>query len=413
MSDALRYTDAVTGENAIAGEPSVTAPVAVGTTAMRAPVTEIDISCGDRTMTFRSGDSSLTYPLTVCDIPPGPYTAEAGGAGQALELTLNELSSGSLAGPPGDYSEAARMLQGQRQVSVNVTAGHADPAPPVPPGDELPLVGSIETGWRRAVPPEPQPDPVAPGDESEPRTLGDEFVAGFGEQTLEGIVGVGLSAAEGFLRRGDPVYQVEQAFNLFATLHQGYEDYGGGLDGLLAAVNTMNPVSTMLKGFHEAESEAEQALYLASLGDVEGAREHARESGRAGARYMGGSLELGTMVAGGVAAKGHGNLATSPKLTRLYALYDRKTGQFLKWGVTGTDPPLNRYSGKQNRYYMRVLAEGDRARILSLERELTERLPGRANDEAWSGMNSGPQLPLVQSFLDWAWPKTAPIKIVP
>jgi hypothetical protein len=78
MSDALRYTDAVTGENAIAGEPSVTAPVAVGTTAMRAPVTEIDISCGDRTMTFRSGDSSLTYPLTVCDIPPGPKQAARG-----------------------------------------------------------------------------------------------------------------------------------------------------------------------------------------------------------------------------------------------------------------------------------------------------------------------------------------------
>jgi hypothetical protein len=65
----------------------------------------------------------------------------------------------------------------------------------------------------------------------------------------------------------------------------------------------------------------------------------------------------------------HGNSYDSPETTYLYMLEDKKTGKFLKWGIT--KDPNARYSGEvKQQTVMRIVAEGDRADMAAVERVL-------------------------------------------
>ena len=87
----------------------------------------------------------------------------------------------------------------------------------------------------------------------------------------------------------------------------------------------------------------------------------------------------------------HGNSNTSTKTNYLYAKYD-KDGDFLKWGKT--DSPKTRYSSTElGGGKIVILGEGGSITdIKKLERELTEKMPGKANLEPWAGKKAGQQL---------------------
>src|ERR1700685_1271232 len=90
-------------------------------------------------------------------------------------------------------------------------------------------------------------------------------------------------------------------------------------------------------------------------------------AGGAGARQGGGS---------------HGNtIGNQP--AELYALVD-SNGKFLKWGVS--QDASSRYSKNQlNGGRVVVVGSGTRDEMISLERALTESMPGRLNNEPWAG----------------------------
>jgi hypothetical protein len=82
----------------------------------------------------------------------------------------------------------------------------------------------------------------------------------------------------------------------------------------------------------------------------------------------------------------HGNSRASGRLTYLYALHNRKTGAFLKWGVTSAMDPYTRYPRRLHKdVEMTILDKGTRTDMLDLERWLEERLPGPWNHVTWAG----------------------------
>ena len=64
-------------------------------------------------------------------------------------------------------------------------------------------------------------------------------------------------------------------YALVSSLVDAYQEAGGGGYGVLNAVNSLNPVNTLLTQGALANEEAGQALYLESLGDATGAQAHA------------------------------------------------------------------------------------------------------------------------------------------
>ena len=87
----------------------------------------------------------------------------------------------------------------------------------------------------------------------------------------------------------------------------------------------------------------------------------------------------------GIAATVHGNGRGSTKKTWLYRLA-KKTGEFLKWGVTSRNAPEQRYSKDfMKDKKMNVVDQGSRAEMLERERALTVSNPGPLNKEPWAG----------------------------
>jgi hypothetical protein len=79
----------------------------------------------------------------------------------------------------------------------------------------------------------------------------------------------------------------------------------------------------------------------------------------------------------------HGNSLLSTRPTTLYQLYTDE-GQFLKWGISQN--MSTRYSGSfmADKQIFRY-ADGPRANMLRLEREMVETRPGPLNFEPWAG----------------------------
>ena len=101
------------------------------------------------------------------------------------------------------------------------------------------------------------------------------------------------------------------------------------------------------------------------------------------------TLKEGVRSANPTASLIHGNSAASPRTAYLYRLVDDE-GQFLKWGIT--QDMAKRYpkwfmEGKK----MFKFAEGSRADMLRLERDLVETMPGSLNHERWAGIRAGGQ----------------------
>jgi hypothetical protein len=79
----------------------------------------------------------------------------------------------------------------------------------------------------------------------------------------------------------------------------------------------------------------------------------------------------------------HGNSLLSKQAATLYQLYTDE-GEFLKWGISQS---MNtRYSGTfmADKQIFRY-AEGSRADMLRLERDMVETKPGPLNFEPWAG----------------------------
>ncbi|MGN9807395.1 SpvB/TcaC N-terminal domain-containing protein [Micromonospora sp. L32] len=201
-----------------------------------------------------------------------------------LEDLLAEMEGAFGAGEPGDES-------------VPVEDGLESA------GDGVPLVGSVESGWRLEVDPsEPADDQLDGEQEGRPRGLRDDFFDGFLDEALEqvtdAIVGV-------FVRRVDPTAPARGFAQLGVQISETYHEEGGGGYGVLGVVNMFNPLSLALRAGYTSDQEAEQALYLNSLGDKEAAAAHAKASGQAYANVVIQSIYLG-MLAGGVSAVGKG-----------------------------------------------------------------------------------------------------------
>jgi len=82
----------------------------------------------------------------------------------------------------------------------------------------------------------------------------------------------------------------------------------------------------------------------------------------------------------------HGNTVGS-QTAWLYRL-ENDVGGFLKWGVS--QDPFTRYPGAFIRDKVIIpLKSGPRRIIISVERDLVERLPGPLNFEPWAGSRSG------------------------
>lgn len=370
-----------------------------------------------RVVDVRVTIESRTTPTPVMETAiPGPPAPKAPGRGPASSAESPRQQQPAPSSESPDEPEGG----GQADIATDATgATDADPSVVTAPSNaeseneapqSPPLYGSMETGWS-AEPMESseQPDLLASEatdtEASQPQTLGGEFMAGFGEELLSGLLDMAVGYTRSLLNTFNPVAQVEEAVAALSGIRDVYREEGGGALGALGVLNSFNPASAMWRGFGEAEEAAGQAVFLVKVGDIEGARHHARESGRAVARYMRGALELGATAAGAFGmVKVKKNSLKSLKPNSLYALYDRDTGHFLKWGITDEPIPLERYSGKGGKgYYLRVIAEGSRQWVKDLETELIERIPGPLNRERGvRGRHMGPQLPPQQSFLDWA-----------
>ena len=82
----------------------------------------------------------------------------------------------------------------------------------------------------------------------------------------------------------------------------------------------------------------------------------------------------------------HGNSLDSPKEATLYQLSDSKTGEHLKYGVTGASPVESRYSKEfMSTKEMTPIASGARKDMVKVERGLVEKNPGPLNKEPWAG----------------------------
>lgn len=89
----------------------------------------------------------------------------------------------------------------------------------------------------------------------------------------------------------------------------------------------------------------------------------------------------------------HGNSRTSTKPAVLYAQYDGD-GNFQKWGITDkVDNPRARYGNTiPDDWEVVEMTRGSRTDMLDLERELSEKAPGKLNNESWAGSKQGQPL---------------------
>jgi len=164
--------------------------------------------------------------------------------------------------------------------------------PPVPV-----LAGSIESGW--SLPPEPE----EPADQPErPRALREDFIDGFLDQAKEIVTDELLGRlVDGIL---GPTAFVLGSPALIESVVTTYREEGRGFSGVMGVVNMFNPLSIAMRAGEESDQEAGQALYLMSIGDHAGAAAHAKASGKAYARAVKASIDLGMMVAGIATAAG-------------------------------------------------------------------------------------------------------------
>ena len=85
----------------------------------------------------------------------------------------------------------------------------------------------------------------------------------------------------------------------------------------------------------------------------------------------------------------HGNSALSPRTAYVYGKY-AADGTFRKWGLTQN--LAKRYSKAQLRGgWLDEVANGPRAEMLKVERNLVETRPGQDNLERWAGKRAGGQ----------------------
>jgi RHS repeat-associated protein len=84
---------------------------------------------------------------------------------------------------------------------------------------------------------------------------------------------------------------------------------------------------------------------------------------------------------GAGARKGpHGNSLLSERTTVLYSLWNKQTGEFLKWGITSNRNMQDRYSKEYMRNLeMLEVARGSRYEMYQLEQELIRKAPGPWN----------------------------------
>lgn len=126
-------------------------------------------------------------------------------------------------------------------------------------------------------------------------TLSQAFLSGAGKRAT-----ATLSSMADAIMLNTATFGMYGIYQLATTVSEAYREGGGGGYGVLNAVNSLNPVNTLLTQGWLANDEAGQALYLESLGDIEGARAHAAKSGAAFTDYTVGAVELGMTMAGGV-----------------------------------------------------------------------------------------------------------------
>lgn len=205
--------------------------------------------------------------------PPEPEGAE----GEPEEAEGEPEDPRLSAGDPAEYEEP------------DVTdPADLDDLPPVPV-----LAGSVESGW--TLPPEPEELSDEP---QRPRALSEDFIDGFLDEAKEIVVDDLLGRlADGIL---GPTGLILASPMLVESVVTTYKEYGRGFSGTMGVVNMFNPLSIAMRAGYESDQEAENALYLQSLGEHEGAAAHAKASGRAYANAVKGSIELG-MLAGGLA----------------------------------------------------------------------------------------------------------------
>ena len=114
----------------------------------------------------------------------------------------------------------------------------------------------------------------------------------------------------------------------------------------------------------------------------------------------GGGLGIGA----GFIEKVHGNSGQNPNPSVLYALYEKSTGLFLKWGITSEEMAISRYPGSVAQYLeMKIVQTGTREEMLALERFVVERIPGLWNREMMAGRAGGPQTAAVLQKLEPFW----------
>jgi RHS repeat-associated protein len=125
--------------------------------------------------------------------------------------------------------------------------------------------------------------------------LASAFFAGLGNRAANALSSMGEAAILNTVTGG--LYGLYQTGS---SLSQAYREGGGGGSGVLNAVNSLNPVYTLLTKGWLSNEEAGQALFLESLGDMKGAQAHTTASGAAFADCVVGAVELGMTAAGGL-----------------------------------------------------------------------------------------------------------------
>jgi RHS repeat-associated protein len=96
------------------------------------------------------------------------------------------------------------------------------------------------------------------------------------------------------------IYSSYRDNQILAGMGNSYSAAGGGGSGVLAAVNALNPLNSLLQSQHELNEQIGQGLFLASVGDRAGATSHLQSAGRRGTDTMVASVQLGATAAGGV-----------------------------------------------------------------------------------------------------------------
>ncbi|MEZ2737641.1 hypothetical protein, partial [Aneurinibacillus aneurinilyticus] len=100
----------------------------------------------------------------------------------------------------------------------------------------------------------------------------------------------------------------------------------------------------------------------------------------------------------------HGNSRNSPAVAALYAMYDDQA-KFQKWGITQEVDDLTKRYGTElpKGWTVEELSRGSRSDMLDLEKELSEKNPGKLNKEKHAGSKIGEALsPKAQKIYERA-----------